>query len=261
MLSLVLLVGYAGEVSLATMALAGIGGTVFYHHVGHDATSRAGLMAFVIAMVATALVGAVIALPALRLRGLYLALATAAFSLGVEQMVFKEYTVSRRIYPATLILIVALGLGAVYRGFRSHHVRGALVAAVASGVVLALAATNPWLQKERWSPIFPNGNLQVPRPRLFGIDFNPAGQLPAPARRRLRDPRRGDDRAPPQRVRPPADRDEEQPGRVRDARHERRAAQAVGVHDLGRDRRSGRLPVRAGDRLGHRATGSASSSR
>ena len=90
-LSLVLLVGFAGEVSLATMALAGIGGTVLYHHVGHGATSRAGIMAFVIAVVATALVGAVIALPALRLRGLYLALATAAFSLAVEQMVFKEY--------------------------------------------------------------------------------------------------------------------------------------------------------------------------
>src|SRR6202035_2811629 len=96
LLSLVLLVGWAGEVSLATMAFAGIGGTVFFHHVGHDASSRAGLMAFVIAMLATAVVGAVIALPALRLRGLYLALATAAFSLAVEQVVFKEFTVSRR---------------------------------------------------------------------------------------------------------------------------------------------------------------------
>src|SRR5258708_5294966 len=84
-LSLVLLVGYAGEVSLATMALAGIGGTVFFHHVGHDASSRAGITGFLIAILATALVGAVIAIPALRLRGLYLALATAAFSLGVEQ--------------------------------------------------------------------------------------------------------------------------------------------------------------------------------
>jgi len=111
----VLLVGYAGEVSLATMALAGIGGTVLFHHVGHGETSRAGIMAFVIAIVATALVGALIALPALRLRGLYLALATAAFSLAVEQMLFKEYTEQRRIYPATLILLIAFGLGAVYR--------------------------------------------------------------------------------------------------------------------------------------------------
>jgi hypothetical protein len=29
------------------------------------------------------------------------------------------------------------------------------------------------LQDEAWSPIFPNGNLQVPRPKLFGIDFRP----------------------------------------------------------------------------------------
>ncbi|HEV7527181.1 MAG TPA: ABC transporter permease [Acidimicrobiia bacterium] len=172
-LSLVLLVGYAGEVSLATMAFAGIGGTVFFHHVGHDAASRAGVMAFVIAGAATALVGAVIALPALRLRGLYLALATAAFSLAVEQMVFKEYVAERRIYPATLILIAVIGAGAVYRGFRSHRARGALVALTGSGVVIALTATNPWLQDERWSAIFPNGSLQVPRPRLFGIDFDP----------------------------------------------------------------------------------------
>ncbi|MDQ1510368.1 MAG: branched-chain amino acid transport system permease protein livM [Actinomycetota bacterium] len=172
-LSLVVLVGYAGEVSLATMALAGIGGTVLYHHVGHGATSRAGIAAFAIAIVATALVGAVIALPALRLRGLYLALATAAFSLAVEQMLFKEYAAQRRIYPATLILLVAFGLGAMYRGFSSHRLRGALVAAVASGAVITFAATNPWLQREQWSAIFPNGSLQVPRPQLFGIDFSP----------------------------------------------------------------------------------------
>ena len=171
--SLVLLVGYAGEVSLATMAFAGIGATVLYHHVGHDATSRAGFAAFAVAIAATALVGAVIAMPALRLRGLYLGLATAAFSIGVEQMVFKEFTAQRRIYPVTLILLSAIGLAAVYRAFGSHRARGALVAATASGAVVALAATNPWLQDARWSAIFPNGNLQVPRPRLFGVDFTP----------------------------------------------------------------------------------------
>lgn len=172
-LSLVMLVGFAGEVSLATMAFAGIGGTVLYHHVGHGAESRAGAMSFVIALVVTALVGAVIALPALRLRGLYLALATAAFSLAVEQLLFKEYTVSRRIYPATLILLIAFGLGAVYRGFRARRIQGVLIAAMASGAVIAFAATNPWLRNEQWSPIFPNGDLEVPRPRLFGIDFTP----------------------------------------------------------------------------------------
>lgn len=170
-LSLVLLVGYAGEVSLATMALAGIGATVLYHQVGHDSTSRAGPMAYVIAMAVTALVGAVMAIPALRLRGLYLALATAAFSLGVEQMLFKEFSARRRIYPATLLLLVAAGVIATVGSARARGGRSAGVVAAASAAVISLAATNPWLQREQWSPIFPNGNLNLPRPRLLGVDF------------------------------------------------------------------------------------------
>src|SRR5262249_28662548 len=156
-----------------TMAFAGIGGIVLYHHTGHDATSRAGLMAFVIAMVTTALIGAVIALPALRLRGLYLALATAAFSLGVEQILFKEFTASGRIYPATIWLLIIATVIAIAYVFRVRGWWGAFAATATAGVVLVLAATNSWLIHERWSPIFPNGDLEVARPRLFGIDFAP----------------------------------------------------------------------------------------
>ncbi len=172
-LSLVLLVGYAGEVSLATMALAGIGATVLFHHVGHDATDRAGPVAFVMAMLVTALVGAAMALPALRLRGLYLALATAAFSLGVEQMMFKEYAVSRRIYPLTLILLISLGALVTWSTARGRGLWAGGIALGATAAVVLGAGTNGWLQRERWSPIFPNGNLAVPRPRFFGIDFAP----------------------------------------------------------------------------------------
>lgn len=172
-LSLVLLVGFAGEVSLATMALAGIGGTVLFHHVGHNAIDRAGWLAYPPAIAATALVGAAMALPALRLRGVYLALATAAFSLGVEQMVFKEFAAQRRIYPATLILLAVAALVVVWLSLRARGAIGAAVASVGAGVAIAVAASNTWLQRERWSAIFPNGNLQVPRPRLFGIDFKP----------------------------------------------------------------------------------------
>jgi ABC-type branched-subunit amino acid transport system permease subunit len=173
LLSLVLLVGAAGEVSLATMALAGIGGTVLFHHVGRDAADRAGPMAYLVAMVVCALVGAAMALPALRLRGLYLALATAAFSLGVEQLVFKEFAESRRIYPATLVVLVGLGALITWSVARSRGPRAAAASLAVSGAVVALAATNGWLQRTRWSPIFPNGNLTVPRPRLLGIDFAP----------------------------------------------------------------------------------------
>ena len=173
LLSLVLLVGYAGEVSLATMALAGIGGTVLFHHVGRDAADRAGPMAYLIAVVVCALVGAAMALPALRLRGLYLALATAAFSLGVEQLVFKEFAESRRIYPATLVVLAGLGALVTWSVARSRGLRAGTASLAVSSAVIVLAATNGWLQRERWSPIFPNGNLTVPRPRLLGIDFAP----------------------------------------------------------------------------------------
>jgi branched-subunit amino acid ABC-type transport system permease component len=61
----------------------------------------------------------------------------------------------------------------VFFSYRSWRWRGAAIAAAVSGVVIAVAATNSWLQTEKWSPIFPNGNLQVPRPKLFGIDFRP----------------------------------------------------------------------------------------
>jgi len=173
MLSLVLLSGYAGEISLATMAFGAIGGTVFYHHVGHTVGARAGWLPYAIAIVATSVVGAVVALPALRLRGLYLGLATAAFSVGVEQIVFKELAAQRRIYPIVITLFVIVAATSMYYAFRTWRVVGAVVAGVAGGAVIALAATNDWLIRQRWSAIFPNANLQVPRPRLFGIDFAP----------------------------------------------------------------------------------------
>jgi len=173
-LSLVLLVGYAGEVSFATMAFAGIGGMVFYHWLpNHRADVRAGLHQYVIAMVACAMVGAVVALPALRLRGLYLGLATAAFSVGVEKMVFGEVTAGRRIYPMALVVIAAVGAGSAYGAYRTWGSRGGLVALAASTVVFVLAATNNWLQDEQWSPLFPQGNLTIPRPMILGYDFKP----------------------------------------------------------------------------------------
>ena len=139
-------------------------------------------MAFVIAMVATAVVGAVIALPALRLRGLYLALATAAFSLAVEQMLFKEYTAARRIYPATLILLVGLGPGRGLPGLpvvpraRRVHRRGRVGAGRHAGgdqSVVAARALEPDLPER-----LPAGAAPASaRHRLHA-----AGQLPAAAR-------------------------------------------------------------------------------
>ena len=82
-LSLVPLVGLAGQVSLMQWALAGIG-AVTMAHLGAGGTP----MGLVWAVVISAAVGALIALPTLRLSGIYLALATAAFAVFVERWLF-----------------------------------------------------------------------------------------------------------------------------------------------------------------------------
>jgi branched-chain amino acid transport system permease protein len=73
-LSLVLLTGYAGQISLCQLTFLGVGAFTMGKVAGGD--SWWGL---IVAVVVSGAVGAVVALPALRLRGLYLALATLAF--------------------------------------------------------------------------------------------------------------------------------------------------------------------------------------
>jgi branched-chain amino acid transport system permease protein len=83
-LSLVPLVGFAGQMSLAQMSFAGIGAIVMAHH------GQAGEpIALLYAAVLCGVVGAVVALPALRLSGIYLALATAAFAVFLDRWIFN----------------------------------------------------------------------------------------------------------------------------------------------------------------------------
>lgn len=82
-LSLVPLLGYGGQISLCQMTYAGVGALVYAH-----ATKGGSAVGLVLAFVATAVVGALTALPAIRLRGLYLALATAAVAEFFDNFVF-----------------------------------------------------------------------------------------------------------------------------------------------------------------------------
>ena len=86
MLSYVPLTGYAGQISLAQLTFAGIGALIAVEVVGPNGSVFGILVAFVSA----GAVGAVVALPALRLRGLYLALATMAFALLTENVFFSK---------------------------------------------------------------------------------------------------------------------------------------------------------------------------
>ena len=84
-LSLVPLTGYAGQISLAPLAFAGLGAVVMYK-VGSDGNP----LALLAVVGVCAAVGALVALPALRLKGLYLALLTFAFALFCEKAVFSN---------------------------------------------------------------------------------------------------------------------------------------------------------------------------
>jgi branched-chain amino acid transport system permease protein len=83
MLSLVLLTGYGGHVSLAQFTFAGVGALAY---IKIDQPNLVGL--FWAALV-TGVVGAVVALSVLRLTGVYLALATLAFGDMMSKLVFN----------------------------------------------------------------------------------------------------------------------------------------------------------------------------
>jgi branched-chain amino acid transport system permease protein len=87
-LSLVLLNGYAGQISLCQLTFMGVGAFVM------GKTSGGGSwLGVLLAIVISGAVGALVALPALRLRGLYLALATLAFGEAAYYAFFNNPTV------------------------------------------------------------------------------------------------------------------------------------------------------------------------
>ena len=83
MLSLVLLTGYGGHVSLAQLTFAGVGALTYAK------IDQPNLMGLLISAVVAGAVGALVALPVLRLTGLYLALSTLAFAVIMDKLVFQ----------------------------------------------------------------------------------------------------------------------------------------------------------------------------
>jgi len=84
MLSLVLLTGYGGHVSLAQFTFAGVGA------LAYAKLDQPNLYGLAVAALIAAAAGALVALPVLRLTGLYLALSTLAFGLLMDKMVFQS---------------------------------------------------------------------------------------------------------------------------------------------------------------------------
>ncbi|GAB2960926.1 hypothetical protein GCM10023080_021380 [Streptomyces pseudoechinosporeus] len=82
-LSYVPLAGYAGQISLCQLSMAGIGAVVWGHLGTHGE-----LWALAAAIAVSGAAGALIALPALRFSGVYLALGTAAFAVILDRWIF-----------------------------------------------------------------------------------------------------------------------------------------------------------------------------
>jgi len=83
MLSLVLLTGYGGHVSLAQLTFAGVGA------LAYAKLDQPNLYGLVVSALIAAAVGGLVALPVLRLTGLYLALSTLAFASIMDKMIFQ----------------------------------------------------------------------------------------------------------------------------------------------------------------------------
>jgi branched-chain amino acid transport system permease protein len=83
--SLVPLTGYAGQISCCQLTFAGVGAFVMAKTLGDD--SPLGLL---LAIVVAGAIGAVVALPALRFQGLYLALSTLAFAAAMDAGFFNS---------------------------------------------------------------------------------------------------------------------------------------------------------------------------
>ena len=91
-LSVVVITGFVGQISLAQMAFAGISAFIV-SHLSSEHGWPFPIPIFAGAIVAL-VVGLLVALPALRVRGVNLAIVTFAFAVAVDDMVFKNNSVN-----------------------------------------------------------------------------------------------------------------------------------------------------------------------
>lgn len=87
-LSFVVLVGFVGQISLAQMAIAGTAGFFMSKYFSALPFPIAPLVGAIVA----AAFGVVVAIPALRVRGVNLAVITLAAAVAIEQLIFKNKT-------------------------------------------------------------------------------------------------------------------------------------------------------------------------
>lgn len=130
LLSLVLLTGYSGQISLAQYVFFGLGAFAMGQVAGGDSLLGMGAAAAIAVPF-----GVMVALPALRLQGLYLALVTFALAQVSRDVIFQD----SRIYGRGSVAVGRLDLfGISFKGDRAFSVLCALVFALVAIGVLTL---------------------------------------------------------------------------------------------------------------------------
>jgi branched-chain amino acid transport system permease protein len=99
-LTLVVLTGWAGQISLAQFSFVGVGAFAAGHLAG--AHGQHFVLAALVGMAIAVPLGLLVGLPSLRLSGLYLALATMAFALLMDTLVFSRPGISGGITGITV---------------------------------------------------------------------------------------------------------------------------------------------------------------
>lgn len=130
MLSLVLLTGYGGFVSLAQFTFAGVGA------ITYSKLEQPNLFGLLVSIAVAAVVGAIVAIPVLRLTGLYLALATLAFAQFMEKTVFQAsyaFEIGKQLDAERLSIF-----GISFDGYGSYDVLLALFFIGTAFVVVAI---------------------------------------------------------------------------------------------------------------------------
>jgi branched-chain amino acid transport system permease protein len=140
-LSIVVLTGYVGQLSLAQMALAGVAG--FGLSRLHDALHVPFPLAPLLAAVAAAVVGLLVGLASRRVRGVDLAVLTLAAGVAVEELLFKNPALTGGLGGSRVPPPVLLGLDLGISGHGATYPRlafGLLALAVLVATALSVAA-------------------------------------------------------------------------------------------------------------------------
>jgi branched-chain amino acid transport system permease protein len=138
-LSIIPIVGYAGRLSLCQMTFAGIGATMVGHLGGHG-----NPLSLLAAAGVCAVIGVIIAIPALRLSGIYFALATAAFAITMDNWVFAlpSFNLFGRPYApfgSGTLAFTSFRIGSLaLKSERSQFIAGALAFVVLVLLVVAV---------------------------------------------------------------------------------------------------------------------------